>query len=291
MRLDKLFKQKFVVSFEIFPPKTEAGTRTLWQELADLATYRPDFVSVTYGAGGSTRDRTLEIALDVYIKFGIEPLVHFTCVGSDKKEIKGYLEEVKDKGIQNILALRGDPPAGETSFTPHPDGFAYASELISYINDIDGFTIAAAAYPEGHLEAPDLETDLLNLKKKVDAGADFIITQLFYDNEYFYNFMDRVEQLGIRVPIVPGIMPVTSHNQIRKITGLCGATIPPKLETILTSCGTDTSLCEAGLEFSIERCIELKKWGVPGLHIYTINRSMAVMRIMDALGLNPAAGR
>jgi len=286
MRLDKLYKQKFVISFEIFPPKTPAGEKILWEELASLAHYRPDFVSVTYGAGGSTRDRTLEIALDVYIRFGIEPLVHFTCVGSDRKEIKGYLEEVKDKGIQNILALRGDPPAGETSFTPHPDGFAHADELISYINDIDGFTIAAAAYPEGHLEAPDIETDLLNLKKKVDAGADFLITQLFYDNEYFYRFMDRVEQMGIRIPIIPGIMPVTNHKQIRKITGLCGATIPSSLENILSSCGTETSLCEAGLDFSIQQCIELKKWGVPGLHIYTINRSMAVTRIMDALGLH-----
>lgn len=223
--------------------------------------------------------------MEVYIRFGIEPLVHFTCVGSSKKEIKEYLGEVKERGIQNVLALRGDPPAGETSFRPHPEGFSYAGELIDYIHDINGFTIAAAAYPEGHLEAPDLETDILHLKEKVDAGANFIITQLFYDNEYYYKFMNRVEQIGIKVPIIPGIMPVTNHSQIRKITGLCGATIPDKLSRILNSCGSEDSLCDAGLEFSVEQCRELKEWGVPGFHVYTVNKSLAVIRIMEELGL------
>ncbi len=287
MRLDKLYKQKFVVSFEIFPPRTEKGEEILWNELKELSVYRPDFVSVTYGAGGSTRDKTLEIAMDVYIRFGIEPLVHFTCVNAGRDEIRDYLEEVKEKGIQNVLALRGDPPTGETHFTPHPDGFAHASELIKFIHGINGFTIAAAGYPEGHIEAPDLETDIRHLKEKIDAGASFIISQLFYDNEYFYTFMNRVEQLGIRVPIIPGIMPVTSHQQIKKITGLCGATIPDNLTRILDTCSTEGELCEAGLDFSVEQCHQLKEWGVPGFHIYTVNRSRAVIRIMEDLNLMP----
>ncbi|PKL36194.1 MAG: methylenetetrahydrofolate reductase [NAD(P)H] [Spirochaetae bacterium HGW-Spirochaetae-1] len=285
MRLNTLYNNKFAVSFEIFPPKTAEGEKNLWKELDILSSHKPDFVSVTYGAGGTTRVKTLEIALKVRDKYGIPPLVHFTCVGAGKNEIEAYLQEVKSHGIENILALRGDPPVGESRFTPHPDGFSHASELIDFIKSINGFTIAAAGYPEGHLEAPDLDTDIDNLKKKVDAGAQFIITQLFYNNDAFYDFMDSVEKKGIGVPIIPGIMPVTSLAQIQKITGLCGASVPDRLLGILKSCGSKDSICEAGLDYSIEQCHELKTWGVPGFHIYTINKSMAVTRIMDALGL------
>jgi len=285
MALDKLYKEKFVISFEIFPPKTAAGEENLWNELEILSRYHPDYVSVTYGAGGSTREKTLEIALKIRDNFNIQPLVHFTCVGSGRAEIEAYLKEVKSKGIRDILALRGGPPFGEHEFRAPADGFAHANELIEFIRSINGFTIAAAAYPEGHIEAPDLDTDMDNLKRKVDAGVNFIITQLFYNNNDYYDFMDRVEKKGIKIPVVPGIMPVTSLGQIEKITSLCGAAIPDKLTSVLESCDSNSSICDAGLEYSIEQCRELKSWGVPGFHIYTVNRSLAVKRIMDALDL------
>ena len=286
MKINELYSNKFGISFEIFPPKTPAGEKNLWEELEVLSSHKPDFVSVTYGAGGSTRDMTLEIALKIRNSYNIIPLVHFTCVGSGRQDIRNYLEKVKKNGIENILALRGDPPAGETDFKPHPDGFSYASELIEYIRDINGFTIAAAGYPEGHIEAPDLETDLLNLRKKIDAGADLIITQLFFNNEYYYNYINRIEQMGIKVPVIPGIMPITNKGQITRMTSLCGATIPDQLTAILDRCDSPESTVRAGLEYSVKQCRELKSWGVPGLHIYTINKSMAVTHIMKELDLN-----
>jgi methylenetetrahydrofolate reductase (NADPH) len=288
MKINELYKDKFVISFEIFPPKTPLGETNLWNELKILSAYHPDFVSVTYGAGGSTRDKTLEIARKIRDVYNIIPLVHFTCVGAGRKEIRAYLEEVKARGIENILALRGDPPMGETSFRPHPDGFNYANELVQFIREINGFTIAVAGYPEGHIEAPDKETDLLNLKKKIDAGADFVITQRYYDNNDYYDFVNRARQAGINVPIIPGIMPITNLAQIARTTSQCGASIPDELMKVLQSCGSDNNTCEAGLDYSVRQCLELKSWGVPGLHIYPMNKSMAVTSIMKELGLDPA---
>ena len=222
MKITDIYKERFVISFEIFPPKTPAGEKNLMDALGDFKPYNPGFISVTYGAGGSTRGKTLELSLHIRDTIGIEPLVHFTCVGAGKQEIAQYLSEVKRRGIINILALRGDPPQGEASFVPHDDGFVYASDLVAFLHKIDGFTIGVAGYPEKHIEAPSLEADIVNLKK-VDAGADFIITQLFYNNDDFYDFMDRIRKIGITLPVIPGIMPVTNLSQIERITTMCGA--------------------------------------------------------------------
>lgn len=284
MKIDKLYNEKFVVSFEIFPPKTAGGEENLKNELALLSVNKPDFVSVTYGAGGGTKRRTLEIALNIRDEYNITPIVHFTCVGSGKDDIRTYIEEVKSKGIDNILALRGDPPAGESSFTPHPDGFKHASELIDFIRGIDGFTIAAAGYPEVHTEAVSMDADLLNLKKKVDAGASFILTQLFYDNAAFFTYMDRVRAMGIDIPVIPGIMPITGKSQIKRLVELSGTSIPPELMKSLDGCSAPEDERAAGLEFSIKQCMELKAWGVKGIHIYTMNKSYAVTEIMRELG-------
>lgn len=285
MKIIDLYRERFVVSFEIFPPKTPQGEDGLRQALADLSGYQPQYISVTYGAGGSTQEKTLELALRLRDTLGILPLVHFTCVGVGRAEIRRYLDEIRKNGIENILALRGDPPKGEARFTPPSDGFAYANELVSFIRSIDGFTIGVAGYPEKHLEAPDMRTDLDNLKRKVDAGADFIITQLFYNNEDYYRFMDRLAGMGITVPVIPGIMPVTSLSQVDRVTSMCGAKVPGELLKRLETCTGNDSICEAGIEYSIRQCIELKSWGVPGLHFYTLNRAQAIKRIMDATGL------
>ncbi|MGV7930251.1 MAG: methylenetetrahydrofolate reductase [NAD(P)H] [Spirochaetota bacterium] len=285
MKIIDLYRERFVVSFEIFPPKTPQGEDGLRQALADLSGYQPQYISVTYGAGGSTQAKTLELALRLRDTLGILPLVHFTCVGAGRAEIRRYLDEIRKNGIENILALRGDPPKGEARFTPPPDGFAYANELVSFIRSIDGFTIGVAGYPEKHLEAPDMRTDLDNLKRKVDAGADFIITQLFYNNEDYYRFMDRLAGMGITVPVIPGIMPVTSLSQVDRVTSMCGAKVPDELLKRLETCRGNDSICEAGIEYSIRQCIELKSWGVPGLHFYTLNKAQAIKRIMDATGL------
>ncbi len=285
MKIIDLYRERFVVSFEIFPPKTPQGEEGLRRALNELSGYQPQYISVTYGAGGSTQEKTLELALSLRDAQGILPLVHFTCVGAGRDEIRQYLGQVKSSGIENILALRGDPPRGETRFTPPPDGFAYASELVSFIRSIDGFCIGVAGYPEKHIEAPDMRTDLDNLKRKVDAGADFIITQLFYNNEDFYRFMDSLAQMNIRVPVVPGIMPVTGLSQVDRVTSMCGATVPKELLRRLERCEDADSICEAGIEYSIKQCVELKAWGAPGLHFYTLNRAQAIKRIMDATGL------
>ena len=285
MKIIDLYRERFVVSFEIFPPKTPQGEDGLRQALADLSGYQPQYISVTYGAGGSTQEKTLELALRLRDTLGILPLVHFTCVGAGRAEIRRYLDEIRKNGIENILALRGDPPKGEARFTPPSDGFSYANELVSFIRSVDGFTIGVAGYPEKHLEAPDMRTDLDNLKRKVDAGADFIITQLFYNNEDYYRFMDRLAGMGITVPVIPGIMPVTSLSQVDRVTSMCGAKVPGELLKRLETCTGNDSICEAGIEYSIRQCIELKSWGVPGLHFYTLNRAQAIKRIMDATGL------
>ncbi|MBN1531897.1 MAG: methylenetetrahydrofolate reductase [NAD(P)H] [Spirochaetes bacterium] len=281
--ITELYRRDFINSFEIFPPKTPQGEATLWREMEILAQIKPGFISVTYGAGGSTQEKTLDIAGELNSRFGIDPLVHFTCVGAGRSQIRDYIKRIESMRIRNILALRGDPPQGQTTFTPPADGFSHANELVEFLRSINGFTIAVAGYPEGHIESPDLDTDIGYLKKKVDAGADIILTQLFYDNNDFYSFIDRTAREGIQVPIIPGIMPVTSPGQIERITGMCGAKIPPALAARLQRCGTNEEICRAGIEYSIEQCRELKSWGVRGFHFYTLNRSSAVMRIIESL--------
>ncbi|MCX8122999.1 MAG: methylenetetrahydrofolate reductase [NAD(P)H] [Spirochaetes bacterium] len=279
--MNRLQQKKTMLSFEVFPPKTKIGEENLFHELSVMVRFKPDFISVTYGAGGSTREKTLEIALSIKTTFAIEPLIHFTCVGQSKQDIAQYLNHVKSLGFHNILALRGDPPAGQNQFKPHPEGFRYANELVEFIRSMDNFTIGVAGYPEGHIEAPDLDTDITNLKRKVDAGASFIITQLFFNNDKFYTFMDKTAKAGITVPIIPGIMPLTNMAQLQKVTAMCNPDIPAQLLKELQRCTLPDDICKVGIEFTINQCRQLQSFGVPGFHFYPLNKSAAVVSILE----------
>ncbi|MBS0210258.1 MAG: methylenetetrahydrofolate reductase [NAD(P)H] [Planctomycetes bacterium] len=286
MRLSQAYGPgKFGLSFELFPPKTPAGEEELFRHLPDLLAFEPAYLTCTYGAGGSTRDKTLEIVERVAREYGCAVASHLTCVGATVEDLKNYLAEAQRRGIGNIVALRGDPPKGQDSFKPVPGGLSWANELVALVRQaFPRFGIAVAGYPEKHLEAASLEVDLQNLKRKVDAGADAVITQLFYDNEDFFRFRDQAEALGITVPIVPGILPVTSLAQIRRITSLCGARLPDSLADALTSCGDDAEAqFEVGIDYAIQQTQELVDSQVPGLHFYVLNKSPATCRVLTAV--------
>lgn len=288
MRIRDLFSsRKFVLSIEVFPPKTEAGDVGLYQALGNLKKYGPDFVSCTYGAGGSTQGRTIEICRRIQSDFGLTATSHFTCVGASRDELLDWLRQATGEGIHNIMALRGDPPKGEQSFRAKDGGLSHANELVTLIRShYPEMGIGVAGYPEKHPEAADLETDLSNLVRKVDAGADAVFTQLFYSNDAFLRFRDRCHQLGIRVPIVPGIMPITEFSRIQRITSMCGAVIPNALSSRLEAVQSDaTAQFEIGVEYAIEQCRNLIQQGVPGIHFYVLNRSESSERILDALAL------
>lgn len=288
MRIRDLFSsRKFVLSIEVFPPKTEAGDVGLYQALGNLKKYGPDFVSCTYGAGGSTQGRTIEICRRIQSDFGLTATSHFTCVGASRDELLDWLRQATGEGIHNIMALRGDPPKGEQSFRAKDGGLSHANELVTLIRShYPEMGIGVAGYPEKHPEAADLETDLSNLVRKVDAGADAVFTQLFYSNDAFLRFRDRCHQLGIRVPIVPGIMPITEFSRIQRITSMCGAVIPSALSSRLEAVQSDaTAQFEIGVEYAIEQCRNLIQQGVPGIHFYVLNRSESSERILDALAL------
>ncbi len=283
--------KKPIISFEIFPPKTDRGMDNLMKELSQLVTLEPDFITVTYGAMGSTRDRTLEITALIKNRFGVESACHLTCVGATKEELDILLQEIYDSGVRNIVALRGDPPEGEETFIKSEDGYSYGNELVEHIRDFEvkagnksHFGIAVAGYPEKHVEAPELEMDLVNLKRKVDAGADVIITQLFFNNEFYFDFVKRVRDIGITVPIVPGIMPILSAKQIQRITSMCGTTIPQELrEKLDAAIEDDDKARDIGIAQCIQQSKELLAWGVPGIHFYVLNKSGHMIRIMEAL--------
>lgn len=277
----RLQQKRPLLSFEVFPPKTLNGEENLFHELSVMVNFKPDCISVTYGAGGSTREKTLEIATRIKSTFSIEPLIHFTCVGQSRHDIASYLNHVKALGFTNILALRGDPPAGQQQFTPHPEGFTFANELVEFIRTMDHFTIGVAGYPEGHIEAPDLDTDISNLKRKVDAGASFIITQLFFNNDKFYTFMEKTAKTGITIPIIPGIMPLTNMAQLQKITTMCNPDMPAPLLREIEKCTLPDDICKVGIEFTINQCKELQSYGVPGFHFYPLNKSAAVKSILN----------
>lgn len=250
----------------------------------DLKDLRPDYVSVTYGAGGSTRSRTLELVTRIKSEAGIEAMAHLTCVGHSREEIRGILKELSSKGVENVLALRGDPPKGETTFKPHPDGFRYAHELAQEIAQINDFCFGVAGYPEKHIEAPSLEADLQNLQRKVAAGASFIITQLFFQNERYFEFVNRARALDIHCPIIPGIMPITNFAQIRRFATLCGATIPQALIAELEPVQNDPEqVARIGIRYAAEQCRELLHRGAPGIHFYTLNKSRATREILEHL--------
>jgi methylenetetrahydrofolate reductase (NADPH) len=275
----------FGLSFELYPPKTPAGDEELLTNVAELMAYRPSYVTCTYGAGGSTRGKTLDVIESVAKRFGCPVASHLTCVGSTRDDLRDYLREAQSRGVSAIVALRGDPPKGETKFQAVTGGLRYANELVEMLRaEFPGFGIAVAGYPEKHLEAPSLDVDLVNLKRKVDAGADAVITQLFYDNADFFRFVDRCQAAGIHIPIVPGLLPVTNLKQIQRITSLCGAKLPPAFTAALDACGDDAAAqFEVGVEFAARQLDDLLKAGVPGVHFYVLNKSQATSRVLDAV--------
>ncbi|MCA2976929.1 MAG: methylenetetrahydrofolate reductase [NAD(P)H], partial [Myxococcaceae bacterium] len=236
-------------SFEFFPPKTPEGEKQLWDTLEDLRSLEPGFVSVTYGAGGSTRDRTIELVTHIKERTGIEPMAHLTCVGHTKTEIAEVLARLAKARIENVLALRGDPPKGQAVFERTEGGFGYANELVEFIRERDlGFCVGGAGYPEGHVETSSREADLQHLKLKVDAGADFVVTQLFFDNAFYFDFVERARRAGINVPIVPGIMPITNVEQVNRFVRMCGATVPMRLQLELEKVKDDpTAVMQLGV--------------------------------------------
>lgn len=273
---------KFGLSFELFPPKTEAGVLGLDYHLDRLAAFKPSFITCTYGAGGSTQDRTLEVISSVRKKYKVPVATHLTCVGSTVDQLRSYLERARILGVDNVVALRGDPPKGETAFRPVEGGFAYANQLVEFIrSEFSDMGIAVAGYPETHVEAPSPEIDLANLMRKVDAGADAVITQLFYVNDDFFAFRDKCVTLGIKVPIVPGLLPVTSGAQIQRITSLCGAKLPAEFLAALSKHEDGSAgQFEVGVEFATKQTAQLIAAGVPGIHYYVLNKSEATERVL-----------
>jgi methylenetetrahydrofolate reductase (NADPH) len=279
------------VSIEIFPPRSPDGDEGLLRTLGRLAPYRPVFVSCTYGAGGSTRTRTVDWCVEIQKRFGLTATAHFTCVDTNRSQIEEWLDLATQSGIGNIMALRGDPPDGRKVFEPAVGGFRYATELVGFLRQRHPeIGIGVAGYPEKHPESPDPQADLEQLKRKVEAGADAVFTQLFYVNSSFLDFRDRYRQLGIRVPLIPGIMPITEFARIKRITSLCGATIPTDLAARLEAVKDDPQAqFEIGVDHAVTQCRELVEAGVPGIHFYVLNRSKACEIILDALGLAPAS--
>jgi methylenetetrahydrofolate reductase (NADPH) len=272
-------------SFEFFPPKTEEGVEQLLRTIEELAPLEPGFVSVTYGAGGSTRDRTVDLVTTIRQRSGIDAMAHLTCVGHTRAELKEVLDRLAAAKVENVLTLRGDPPKGEKTFIPVAGGFRYASELVKFVRDQDyGFCLGGACYPEGHIENPSREVDLKNLKAKVDAGLDFVITQLFFDNAFYFDFVERARRVGINVPIVPGIMPITNFDQIQRFIRMCGTTLPMRLALQLEKVkDSPEAVMQLGVAHATVQCIELLSRGVPGIHFYTLNRSPATRMIVSAL--------
>jgi methylenetetrahydrofolate reductase (NADH) len=286
MRIDRILEEaeEPVFSFEFYPPKSDAGERVLGLALESLRQLDPAFVSVTYGAGGGCRDRTLELTKWIKQELGIEAMAHLSCVGSTREELTGVLAEMRDAGIENILALRGDPPRGESDWRPHPGGLRYSTELARMISAEHDACIGGACFPEVHPEAPDLAHDLHFLKEKVDSGVSFLITQLFFDNELYFRFVDEARAAGIEVPILPGVMPITDLRQIKTITGMCGASIPRDLLEALEWRSHDPEAVTAlGVSYATLQCAELLARGAPGIHFYTLNRSHATRAILSAL--------
>lgn len=289
MRIIDLFKNKKpVISFEIFPPKLDTPLETIFDTLKQFKDLNPDFISVTYGAGGSQKDRTVEIASKIKNGYGIETMAHFTCVGHSTVEIDNMTATLRSNNLTNILALRGDPPVNQPDFDFSKNTFKYASELIDYIRskDTEDFCIAAAAYVEGHVDSKRLKDDLIHLKEKVDKGVDFLVTQLFFDNRLFYDYLDRAAALNINCPVTPGIMPVFKADQIKRITSLCGASIPAKLVIMMDKYEDNPEdMRKAGIEYASMQIRDLIDNGVDGIHLLTMNRPKSSKEILENAGL------
>jgi methylenetetrahydrofolate reductase (NADPH) len=287
VRIADLYAQPgLTLSVEFFPPKTDKGVEALFSEIEIIKTLRPAFCSVTYGAGGSTRDKTVDLVTRIHRDCHLEVMCHLTVVGQSKDEARAVLMKLKQNGIENIIALGGDPPQGVDEWKPHPDGFHYAVELVREATAIGGFSIAVAGFPEVHPRAASRAADLYYLKEKVDAGAVAVITQLFFDNEDYYRFVEDAQKLGIKVPIVPGVLPILSAPQVRRFTALCCAKIPPRLGKKLAEVENDDGAAvEVGIDHATRQCEGLIKFGAPGLHFYSLNKSHSLQAICKNLGL------
>jgi methylenetetrahydrofolate reductase (NADPH) len=288
MRIDEILAsgERPTFSFEFFPPRTPEGEANLYLALAALRPLAPDFISVTYGAGGSTRGKTFEIVSRIRDEIGLEAMAHFTCVGATVDDLRTALDEMSGLGFENVLALRGDPPQGQAEWTKTEGGLEYSYELVEMISADYPFTIGAACFPETHIHATSPEDDLRFLKQKVDAGVGFLITQLFFDNALYYDFVERARSIGIDVPIIPGIMPITSPQQLTRITTMCGASIPGHvLREIQERRESKEAVSEFGVAYSTMQCADLLANGAPGIHFYTLNRSPATRAILSTLKL------
>lgn len=274
-----------LISCEFFPPKTDKGEENLWACLNELRSINPAYVSVTYGAGGTTQERTKGIVTRIQTETGLSPVAHLTCVGSTAEDIAALLEEYRAAGIENILALRGDPPEGMDKFKATAGGFSYATDLISFINSKKGFSIACATYPEGHPESKGgVRDDIRYLKMKQDKGADCAVTQYFFDNETYFRFLDETAKAGITIPLIPGIMPITNYDQIVRFSAMCGATIPGWVHDKMNPIREDLdAVKKLGIEMATKQCSELLAAGIPGLHFYTLNKSEATIAIAQSL--------
>ena len=287
MKIGNLLKSGiFSISFEFFPPKTEEGEKQLFETIRKLEKVKPTFVSVTYGAGGSTRDRTRNVVRKIHEGTQLTVMAHLTCIAHTKEELIDILRDYRNIGIENVLALRGDVPRDKPDWRPPKGACKYAKELVELIKEKfnDEFSVGVASYPEGHPESPNLEWEVKFFKEKVEAGADFSITQMFFVNEYYYRFVDVCEKAGINIPIIPGIMPITNFKQIRKFASLCGATIPQNLIDKMEKVeGNSEEIKKIGVEFAVNQCLDLIEQGVPGLHFYTLNKSDATLKIYEAI--------
>jgi len=282
--IDILNRGEQSFSFEFFPPKNYSSILELGINVGQLMKLSPSFISVTYGAGGSTQDASFKLIDYINNKIGLVTMAHYTCVNATKEKVLSDLNHFEEIDIENLILLRGDPPKGETKFVNDNGDFHYASDLIEFVNNQKDFCIAAAGYPEAHPESASIDEDIKNLKYKVDQGADFIVTQLFFDNSYYFDFVARARKAGISIPIVPGIMPITNFKQIKKFTQMCGAKIPQKLVSQLEPHQENLSKTyEIGVEFSINQCKELLANGAPGLHFYTLNKSRATVDIFSSI--------
>jgi methylenetetrahydrofolate reductase (NADPH) len=285
VRIDEIIAERNpTFSIEFFPPKTAEATAELFETARELRALEPDFVSVTYGAGGSTRDGTVEITTALKNEIGFETMAHLSCVGETTEGLAATLDRIQEAGIENIFALRGDPPRGQEDFVQPEGGLASAAELAAFIGSGWNFGIGGTCFPEVHPEAPDLETDLRYLKTKVDAGAGFLITQLFFDNQVYFEFVRAARAVGIQVPILAGVIPVTSFAQTKRICDLCDATIPPALEAAFAAAGGEPEReFELGVAYAAQQCAELLIAGAPGIHFYALNRAPATRAVLGAL--------
>jgi methylenetetrahydrofolate reductase (NADPH) len=285
MKISEIFKtQERTYSFEFFPPKDEIAAVDFGINVGQLSKLSPSFVSVTYGAGGSTQERTFALVDYLQNKIGLTTMAHYTCVNASREKVATDLKYVKEIGIENLMLLRGDPPKGQGTFVPHPDGFAQSSELTKFAKEFHPFCVGGGAYPEKHPEAISLDTDLLNLKKKIDAGVDFLLTQFFFVNDRYFEFVNKARELGIQNRIIPGIIPITSYGQIKRFVAMSSASLPEELINQMEPYQNDPEkVYQIGMDYAIRQCRDLLVMGAPGIHFYTLNKSRATVEIYESL--------